>query len=161
MRDTSKTLKRKGIFRFAISLTAVAAILGAMVSLPFDTGIRPGGKRDLELTFDIHCVTKWSKFDTVWKGVKVTHLLSLVEPPLFHEKHPTVAEYQELIARSTDGSRPLEPYQLISQYTLEPLLKSVVDIYEESFQRPAAEVEIMQVRCGGRSEAAAHWVQPM
>src|SRR5688500_3349005 len=38
MRDTSKTLRGKGIFRFAISLTAAAAILGAMVSLPFDTG---------------------------------------------------------------------------------------------------------------------------
>lgn len=38
MKDTSKTLMRKGIFRFAISLTAAAAILGALVSLPFDTG---------------------------------------------------------------------------------------------------------------------------
>ena len=26
------------------------------------------------LTTDIHCVTKWSKFDTVWKGVKVRDL---------------------------------------------------------------------------------------
>jgi DMSO/TMAO reductase YedYZ molybdopterin-dependent catalytic subunit len=34
----------------------------------------------VELTFDIHCVTKWSKFDTTWKGVKVTHLLSLARP---------------------------------------------------------------------------------
>ena len=38
MKDTSKTLKRTGIFRFAILLTAAGAILGAMVSLPFDTG---------------------------------------------------------------------------------------------------------------------------
>jgi DMSO/TMAO reductase YedYZ molybdopterin-dependent catalytic subunit len=28
-------------------------------------------------TFDIHCVTKWSKFDTVWTGVLVTDLLAL------------------------------------------------------------------------------------
>ena len=27
------------------------------------------------LTTDIHCVTKWSKFDTVWKGVRVRDLL--------------------------------------------------------------------------------------
>ena len=54
-------------------------------------------------------------------------VLSLIDPPLFHEKHPSVAEYQELIANTNDGSRPLEPYQLISQYTLEPLLKSVAD----------------------------------
>jgi DMSO/TMAO reductase YedYZ molybdopterin-dependent catalytic subunit len=29
------------------------------------------------LTTDIHCVTKWSKFDTVWTGVKVTKLFAL------------------------------------------------------------------------------------
>ena len=29
--------------------------------------------------------------------------------------------------RATDGTMPLEPYQLISQYTLEPLLKSVAE----------------------------------
>lgn len=29
----------------------------------------------VELTTDIHCVTKWSKFDTVWKGVRVADLL--------------------------------------------------------------------------------------
>jgi DMSO/TMAO reductase YedYZ molybdopterin-dependent catalytic subunit len=27
------------------------------------------------LTTDIHCVTKWSKFDTVWRGVKLKDLL--------------------------------------------------------------------------------------
>ncbi len=27
------------------------------------------------VTVDIHCVTKWSKFDTVWTGVSVDHLL--------------------------------------------------------------------------------------
>jgi len=27
------------------------------------------------LTTDIHCVTKWSKFDTVWRGVRVRDLL--------------------------------------------------------------------------------------
>ena len=46
MKPTSKTLKKQGIFRFAIVLTAVAAILGAMVSLPFDTGkAAPGAAR--------------------------------------------------------------------------------------------------------------------
>lgn len=28
------------------------------------------------LTFDIHCVTKWSKFDTTWTGVPVRDLLA-------------------------------------------------------------------------------------
>ena len=54
-------------------------------------------------------------------------VLSLIEPPLFHEKHPSVAEYQETIDKTNDGTRPLEPYQLISQYTLEPLLKSIAE----------------------------------
>jgi DMSO/TMAO reductase YedYZ molybdopterin-dependent catalytic subunit len=27
------------------------------------------------LTFDIHCVTKWSKFDTTWTGVRVRDIL--------------------------------------------------------------------------------------
>jgi DMSO/TMAO reductase YedYZ molybdopterin-dependent catalytic subunit len=30
-------------------------------------------------TVDIHCVTKWSKFDTTWKGVSVDTLLADVE----------------------------------------------------------------------------------
>ncbi|HEX6283689.1 MAG TPA: hypothetical protein VFZ71_02400, partial [Pyrinomonadaceae bacterium] len=38
MKIISKTRRTQNIFRFAISLTAVAAILAAMVSLPLDTG---------------------------------------------------------------------------------------------------------------------------
>ena len=52
---------------------------------------------------------------------------SLVEPPLLHLPYPSVAEARRQIAACRDGTLPLEPYQLISQYTLEPLLKSVVD----------------------------------
>src|SRR6266700_1767423 len=32
-----------------------------------------------EVTRDIHCVTKWSKLDTVWRGVPVDTLLDQVE----------------------------------------------------------------------------------
>ena len=52
---------------------------------------------------------------------------SLIEPPLLHLPYPSVAQAQAEIAACTDGSMPLEPYQLISQYTLEPLLKSVAE----------------------------------
>jgi DMSO/TMAO reductase YedYZ molybdopterin-dependent catalytic subunit len=31
------------------------------------------------ITRDIHCVTKWSKFDTVWEGVSVDKLLEGIE----------------------------------------------------------------------------------
>jgi 2-polyprenyl-6-methoxyphenol hydroxylase-like FAD-dependent oxidoreductase len=54
-------------------------------------------------------------------------ILSLVEPPLLHTPYPSVAEAQKRIAACRDMSMPLEPYQLISQYTLEPLLKSVAE----------------------------------
>jgi 2-polyprenyl-6-methoxyphenol hydroxylase-like FAD-dependent oxidoreductase len=52
---------------------------------------------------------------------------SLIEPPLLHLPYPSVAQAQAEIAACTDASMPLEPYQLISQYTLEPLLKSIAD----------------------------------
>ncbi len=33
------------------------------------------------VTADIHCVTKWSKFDTEWEGVAVSEVLNLIEVP--------------------------------------------------------------------------------
>jgi DMSO/TMAO reductase YedYZ molybdopterin-dependent catalytic subunit len=38
------------------------------------------------LTTDIHCVTKWSKFDTVWRGVKLKDLLDTagIQPDATH-----------------------------------------------------------------------------
>lgn len=54
-------------------------------------------------------------------------VLSLVEAPLVHHPYPSVDELKEQISRTNDGTRPLEPYQLISQYTLEPLLKSAAE----------------------------------
>src|SRR5437764_6393766 len=54
-------------------------------------------------------------------------VLSLVEPPLLHLKYPSVNELKAQIRATNDGTLPLEPYQLISQYTLEPLLKSVAE----------------------------------
>ncbi len=29
----------------------------------------------VKMTMDIHCVTKWSKFDTVWEGVRCRTLI--------------------------------------------------------------------------------------
>ena len=47
--------------------------------------------------------------------------------PLLHLPYPSVDEARRRIAACNDGSMPLEPYQLISQYTLEPLLKSIAE----------------------------------
>ena len=48
----------------------------------------------------------------------------LTKPPLLEEKHPSIEEFQEKIRNCNDLAMALEPYQLISQYTLEPLLKT-------------------------------------
>lgn len=47
---------------------------------------------------------------------------SMTEPPILRLPYPSVAEARALTRECHDGSLPLEPYQLISQYTLEPLL---------------------------------------
>jgi len=52
---------------------------------------------------------------------------SLTRPPLVHHRYPSVHELKATGRRVNDGSLPLEPYQLISQYTLEPLLRHVAE----------------------------------
>src|ERR1700719_250422 len=52
---------------------------------------------------------------------------SIMEPPLLHLPYPSVADAKKEIAASTDAALPLDPYQLISQYTLEPFYKSVAE----------------------------------
>jgi len=54
-------------------------------------------------------------------------MLALNEPPLLHLPYPSVDEARAATRASNDGTLPLEPYQLISQYTLEPLLKSIAE----------------------------------
>ena len=52
---------------------------------------------------------------------------SLIEPPILRLPYPSVDDAKAEIAKCRDGTMPLEPYQLISQYTLEPLLKSIAE----------------------------------
>jgi 2-polyprenyl-6-methoxyphenol hydroxylase-like FAD-dependent oxidoreductase len=54
-------------------------------------------------------------------------ILAMNEPPLLRLPYPSVTEARAQIAACNDGSMPLEPYQLVSQYTLEPLLKAEAD----------------------------------
>jgi DMSO/TMAO reductase YedYZ molybdopterin-dependent catalytic subunit len=77
-----------------------------------------------QLTMDIHCVTRWSKFDTVWKGVSVRSLVDhgiiKLKPSaqfvIQHAEHGYTANLpldivmQEtfLLATHFDG-QPLEP----------------------------------------------------
>jgi 2-polyprenyl-6-methoxyphenol hydroxylase-like FAD-dependent oxidoreductase len=78
---------------------------------------------------------------------------SLVEPALLHLPYPSVAQAQAEIAACTDGSMPLEPYQLISQYTLEPLLKSVAESLPSVDVRYGCEfISFEQNRAGVRAQ---------
>ena len=75
-----------------------------------------------EITTDIHCVTKWSKFDTVWKGVLLRDLFDLAGKRATARHMIVHAEYgytanvpledalgdKALLAYEYDGE-PLEP----------------------------------------------------
>ena len=50
----------------------------------------------------------------------------MADPAIVHLPYPSVAEAKAEIAARNDG-QPVEPYQLISQYTLEPLLRSIAE----------------------------------
>ena len=54
-------------------------------------------------------------------------ILAMNEPPLLRLPYPSVDDARAQIAACNDGSLPLEPYQLISQYTIEPLLKEAAE----------------------------------
>ena len=93
---------------------------------------------------------------------------SLVDPPLLHLPYPSVAQAQAEIAACIDGSMPLEPYQLISQYTLEPLLKSeaeslpALDVRYEcefiSFEQDKGGVRARVKRGNTTSELSANYL---
>jgi DMSO/TMAO reductase YedYZ molybdopterin-dependent catalytic subunit len=75
-----------------------------------------------EVVTDIHCVTKWSKFDTRWRGVRVRDVVALVDvdPSVTHVLqhaeygYTTNTPYHDLLgddvllAFEFDG-RPLDP----------------------------------------------------
>jgi DMSO/TMAO reductase YedYZ molybdopterin-dependent catalytic subunit len=75
-----------------------------------------------QVTTDIHCVTRWSKFDTLWEGVLVRDLLTYVKPKpeaqyvLAHCEHgyttnlplEVMLDDDVLLAYHYDG-KPLEP----------------------------------------------------
>jgi 2-polyprenyl-6-methoxyphenol hydroxylase-like FAD-dependent oxidoreductase len=93
---------------------------------------------------------------------------SLIEPPLLHLPYPSVAEAKTEIAARSDGTLPLEPYQLISQYTLEPLLKSVAETLPSvtvrygcefvSFEQDARSVTAEVIEGGKTSKLTAQYL---
>lgn len=76
-------------------------------------------------------------------------VLSLAEPPLVHLPYPSVEQARAEIRTCNDGSLPLEPYQLISQYTLEPLLKSIAETLPSVAVRYGCQLESFMQDAGG------------
>jgi 2-polyprenyl-6-methoxyphenol hydroxylase-like FAD-dependent oxidoreductase len=87
--------------------------------------------------------------------------LDLKRPPLLRLRYPSTDEAKAECRATNDGSGPLEPYQLISQYTIEPLLKSVAEslptvtvrygVCFQSFEQDVDGVNVTVSR-GGQSE---------
>lgn len=89
----------------------------------------------VEITTDIHCVTKWSKFDTVWKGVLLRDLYALARPTakathlVMHAEYGYTANVpladtmgdKALLTYEFDG-QPLEPEHGFPARTLVPHL---------------------------------------
>ena len=59
-------------------------------------------------------------------SMSVAIVSTLSDPPLAFLEYPTVAAMRQRISATNDGTLPREPYQLISQYTLEPILREAV-----------------------------------
>ncbi|KAF2092455.1 hypothetical protein NA57DRAFT_62462 [Rhizodiscina lignyota] len=57
-------------------------------------------------------------------------LENIVNPPLIHHAYASVNALRAKFHATTDGSTAAEPYQLISQYTLEPLLYNISKRYD-------------------------------
>jgi 2-polyprenyl-6-methoxyphenol hydroxylase-like FAD-dependent oxidoreductase len=57
-------------------------------------------------------------------------LENIVKPALIHHSYASVNKLRAECRAATDGSMAAEPYQLISQYTLEPLLHDLSKRYE-------------------------------
>jgi len=76
-------------------------------------------------------------------------VLALNQPALLHLPYPSVAQAQAETRATIDGSLPLEPYQLISQYTLEPLLKAIAETIPAVTVRFGCEFLSLQQDDGG------------
>ena len=76
-------------------------------------------------------------------------ILAMSEPPLLSQHYPSVDEARAAIRGGNDGTQPLEPYQLISQYTLEPLLKAECETLPSASVRYGCEFLSFEQDAGG------------
>src|SRR6267154_2670041 len=89
-------------------------------------------------------------------SMSVAIVTSLSEPHVAWLQYPTVAAMREKIAATNDGSLPCEPYQVISQYTLEPILRRAVEscgkvttLFGYEFEHFSEEADQVLIQCRG------------
>jgi 2-polyprenyl-6-methoxyphenol hydroxylase-like FAD-dependent oxidoreductase len=92
----------------------------------------------------------------------------LCDPPLARLHYPTVAQHRARIAATEDASEPLEPYQLVSQNDLEPLLKEVAESTPNvtvrfgteliDFSQDAEGVDVLVNAATGTERITAHYL---
>jgi 2-polyprenyl-6-methoxyphenol hydroxylase-like FAD-dependent oxidoreductase len=92
-------------------------------------------------------------------SMSVAIVTSLSDPPLAWLEYPTVAAMREKMATTNDGSLPCEPYQLISQYTLEPILRRAVEqcanvrtFFGFEFERFVEKADQVSIHCRGLTD---------
>ena len=79
----------------------------------------------------------------------------LVDEPILHLSYPSPIEAAELARNTNDGTLPLESQQLVSQYSLEPLLKEVAEEQPSVTVRYSCGLEAFEQdeqRCHGPSQ---------
>ena len=101
-------------------------------------------------------------------SMDIAIVANLRDPPLAVLKYPTVQQVRERIADCRDGSLPLEPYQVVSQYTLEPILRAAVarsanittryGVTAESFEDRQDRIELRVVGPDGPATIAARYL---
>jgi 2-polyprenyl-6-methoxyphenol hydroxylase-like FAD-dependent oxidoreductase len=102
-------------------------------------------------------------------SMDVAVVTNLSDPPLALLRYPTVEDLRRRIDACADCTLPLEPYQVISQYTLEPILRDAVakcrsaqslfGFAAESFEEAADEVRVnLRAAHGGSRTLSARYL---
>lgn len=97
-----------------------------------------------EITMDIHCVTRWSKFDTAWKGVWVKDLIDQGIIKLKPNANFVIQHCEHGFSTNLDLAHMLRPTTLLAtEFDGKPLdpdhgypLRVVVGMVKETAQDP-------------------------
>ncbi|MBY5775159.1 2-polyprenyl-6-methoxyphenol hydroxylase [Rhizobium leguminosarum] len=81
---------------------------------------------------------------------------TMTEPPLLHLEYDSVDIAQAKIAGCEDTSQPAEAYQLVSQYTLEPVLKAIAETLPSVTVMYGTEFEAFEQDAAGVTTSARH-----